>query len=465
MSELKPNIILILCDQLKASALPMYGNIDVKTPVLDEALKQGMVFNRFYANCPLCVPSRGDLLTGVYSHNRHVRNNCHELRSGDDNFVKRLHGAGYKTALIGKNHFFEYHENIKDIGFDDFFTLDYAHLYPEKGFTFCGCDNEEFSTAKVTESACEYIENHDNTSSLFLIASYPKPHTPYTVPSPYDTMYDPAKIDLPPSWSDGTLPGKEPRHFLWSKASGMNDLTEKQKRELLSIYYGMTSEIDAYLAQLIESAKTLSGPTVFIFTSDHGDYMCEHGMIEKNAGLYDALIHIPLIIWGDGMVNPGKSDALMEMVDIYPTIADITGLDIPEYCNGKSFLDILKGKNIKLRDYAFSEWNFEGDTRLQEWKWEKGGDDNFFKVYGRAKSIRDERWKLIFYANGFMELYDTIEDPWERCNRAKDECCKEIMARLKDALLLHLINSESKDPPSLRPIWYNDRGFVYDTGA
>ncbi len=461
MSDLKPNIILVICDQLKASALSVYGNVDAKTPVLDKCAKAGMVFNRFYANCPLCVPSRGDLLTGVYSHNRHVRNNNHPINPGDDNIAGRLRGAGYRTALVGKNHFCN-DADTGGCGFDDFLSVDYAHIYPEKGFTFCGRDNEEFSTRKVTESACEYINGHQGKEPLFMIVSYPKPHTPYTVPAPYDKMYDPDKISLPPSWNDDILENKEPRHFLWSKASGMADLSERQKRELLAVYYGMLSEIDDYMKHLIEAAKALSGPVVFLFTSDHGDYMGEHGMLEKNAALYDALTHIPLIMWGDGVLSGDGCNALLEMVDLYPTLAELAGLEVPEYCNGNSFNDILKGKTEAHRKYAFAEWNFEGDTRLKEWKWEKGGEDNSFKAYGRIKSIRDKEWKLIYYANGYMELYNTMEDPWERHNRAGEKEAVEIASRLKEAMLQRMIDSELKYPPLGRMVWYKDRGFVCD---
>lgn len=458
MDGLKSNIIVVICDQLKASALPMYGNVEVETPVLSKVSDEGVVFNNFYANCPLCVPSRGDLLSGVYSHNRRVRNNSHPVKPGDDNIVQRLRDVGYRTALVGKNHFCH---DIEECGFDDFISCKYTSIYPE-GITFHGRDTEEFSTSRVTESACAHIEGHQSSNPLFMIVSYPKPHTPYTVPEPYDTMYDPAEIDLPPSWDD-SFQHKHPKHQSWKIASGMDELSEREKKELLAIYYGMISEIDDYLARLIKAAETLTGPVLFLFTSDHGDYMCEHGMIEKNASLYDALVHIPLIVWGNGVKRGGVSDALCEMVDIYPTIADIAGAKTPEYCNGKSLSGILEGKIATHREHAYAEWNFESDTYPKEWKW---GDDNntknCFKAHGRLKSIRDDRWKLIYYADGYTELYDTIDDPWERCNRAGEKESAEVLLRLKEVLLKHLIESELKYPPLGRPIWCNSRGVVFD---
>jgi arylsulfatase A-like enzyme len=228
---------------------------------------------------------------------------------------------------------------------------------------------------------------------------------------------------------------------------------------VISIYYGMNTYIDNEVGRVLKrlSELGLEENTIVIYTTDHGDYMCEHGMIRKSKALYDCLIRIPLIVtWPDHIKGGQAFTDLVSMIDIMPTLMEILGLEIPPGVQGMSFLPLMNGGSYESREAIFVEHGLEGRfKKLEECtRFPKGPlTPDFSPGYksgtGRIKGVRTGKWKLVYYPNGEGELYDMESDPWELTNLYGRPEYSGIVHELERRVLNWTIESEDR-LPSLR---------------
>lgn len=438
------NILFIMADQLRYDSLGYTGHPMVKTPNIDKLAAEGTQFQKMYVQSAVCGPSRASIYTGRYVHSHRVRFNEVPFGAGERTIADYFNDAGYRSALIGRTHFtpitetygFEYYAYYDGLPAKDGFSAYPEYLrrcgYSEEDIRFrywpkeltvlpgqeaypedfaeadypCRIREEHSDTAYMTNEAIRFIrETADRPWMLHL--SYWKPHLPFSVSEPYFGMYDPDEVPMPQR-KNGELDGKPPlqRLFREERRGAFVD-DERRLRRVRSAYYGMITQLDDHLGRLFDEMERLGvlDNTLIVFTSDHGEYLGDHGMIEKEL-FYEQAIHVPCILKLPGVVPANRQvGELVESIDLLPTLLEAAGLPIPPAVQGRSLLPLIRGTAAEWRREVFAEWDFQyyHSRRLL----------GLAPEQCRAIMIRDERWKYVHYSDQPCELYDLEEDPGE----------------------------------------------------
>ena len=422
-----PNIILIMADELRWDCLGYAGNPDVRTPNLDALAAHAVNFTQAICQQPLCVPSRMTVLTGRHPREHGVRDNQTPLPDGVPTFPRLLREAGYHTAAIGKMHFVppradhgfdlmriaeqdsdgryedDYHAWLAAQGKED--RIDYwdqveRAAAPKTYWLSFGAMRSNLpeslhSSTWIGDQAVRFLSDTAR-EPFFLSVGFIKPHHPFDPPAPWDRLYEPRALRLPPGFVL-PVPEDDARHEAFFD---MRQMTEPRFRRVLAHYYATISHIDAQIGRIL-ATLTARGLTnnVMVFTADHGDYMGQHGMILKSgARPYDALLRVPLLIAGLSGQRRGVADpALAELTDLAPTILDIAGAPPLTECSGRGLVPQLFSEGISLRAAAHAE-------------------------HGRdMRIVRTATHKLIESADPAMRaFYDLAADPYEFDNRYDD---------------------------------------------
>jgi len=432
----RPNILLLMADQLKADALGCAGNPVVRTPHIDRLAREGSLFESCFVQSTICVPSRSSFLTGRYVHTHGVWANRCALPDRETALGRLFQDAGYHTALVGSNHIF------RDPGFFGFETFRY-HEWPwvelaaehehHKVMRYAGPSPfaaEESSSHQIGEAMVELIED-DEARPLFAWVSFFDPHPPYTPPRPYDTMYDPGEVVLPDNFADA-CEDKPP----WIRRAYANRacLTEAERRKVIACYYGQISFLDEQVGKIIAALERAGklDDTIIAFTSDHGDFMAEHGLLGKPSSFYDCLARVPMILWGPGRIEMnGRVDALVESIDLAPALLAAAGIDPPVHVQGRDLLSVASGR-APARDAVFCEAAMAGIMK-------QGG--NVFGVMARTR-----HHKLCAFSDGEEELYDLENDPGETRNLASEPGYRGVRAELYERLARWYLETHDQHP-------------------
>ena len=470
MPDSHPNIILIMTDEQKADSLSLYDNPVVRTPSLERLAAHGVTFTSAFTAYPVCVPSRVMAFTGRYAHANRSRSNDVLMQPGEAHLLHILKRADYTTGLSGKNHCF----GPADLQQFDFlwqcghtgpaeppdeaaaaakqFILDSQITRRAWGTVTNPYPPESLGTALTVAHAIEFLERHA-AEPFFLWCSIADPHTPLQTAEPYASMYDPNDVPMPEQL-EGEIGAKPMAQQIDYRALAGDRVTEADIRRVIAMYYGMNTYIDHEIGRLLHrvDALGLRERTLILYTSDHGDYMGEHGMIRKSKALYDCLMRIPLVVSWPGRLPEGlRRDEFVETADLMPTVLNALDLAQPEGIQGRSFLSLLDGGDYHERDAVFGEIGVEApDGRadvvhtLADIERLPGGatTPDFSPRYklgglGPIKCIRTREWKLVYYpGNREGELYNLRQDPGERVNlwdRPEHAVLKaELTARILD---------------------------------
>ncbi|MFP4378701.1 MAG: sulfatase, partial [Spirochaetales bacterium] len=352
----KPNIVVIMADQLKASAIGLYGNEACPTPHLQELAQAGVAYEHAITPHPLCVPARVAFWTGKYPHETGARRNETLMPRGYDHGFRRLKGLGYHCALIGKNHCFQ-ERDYEDV-FDTWLELGHfgavdngwhkgdwgvdiealRALHDDQLGGFDGpdrhlqcfapdCSDDEHTTGAAATATASFIEKQSATNAPFALwLSFPAPHEPYIVPKRYYDRIDPAGItlpDLPASWPEGT-PARTQTLYRMLNASGR----EQALRDCVRTYLANALFIDEAVGRVRE-ALSKAGQlenTILVFCADHGDFAGEFNMMVKGGCFYDCLTRVPLVISWPGHVPAGVRDRdPANLIDVLPTLFELIG--------------------------------------------------------------------------------------------------------------------------------------------
>lgn len=468
MSEKKLNVVWFCTDQQRWDTIHSLGNPYIKTPNIDKLAAEGVAFTRAYTQSPVCTPSRSCFLTGRYPRTTRVFYNGNDKYPGDEKLVtKLLADQGYVCGLIGKLHLtgaqgrMEYrtddgysymqwshhpnddwpnHENDyqnwlreKGVKWEDIYGGEYTSLagwppVPNPNFTgkTVGVPARYHQTTWCVEKAMEFIDA--NKGAPWLISLNPfDPHPPLDPPQEYK---DRLKIeDMPlPLWKDGELDNKPPhqqKDYYQGGQDGLAEpypsLSDDDKRERFRDYYAQIELIDDQFGRLMDHLEEIgeNDNTVVIFMSDHGEMNGDHGVYWKGAYFYEGLVHVPLIMSCPSRFVKGvKSNALVELVDIAPTLMELAGLEVPYYMQGKSLLPILTGEADPdiHKDSVYSEF----------YHCMEGSHDDYF-----GTMYFDGKYKIVnFHGKECGELYDLENDPSEFCNLWDDPEYKDLKAEL-----------------------------------
>jgi len=424
--EPKKNVVFIIVDDLNKT-LGSYGHPVVLTPNIDQLAKKGVQFNGAYCNFPVCNPSRSSLLTGVLPENLGILDNRTPLQSKIGDMVSMPYlfkNNGYYTASLGK----VFHGSGED---NDMKAWDEIHSFKttetgqqgeERNITdgelkWChwraaeGDDLDQMD-GQVAQKAVEIIKEKED-KPLFLAVGFHKPHDPFIAPKKYFDMYplvncNPAAI--PFGWQP-PYP-----HTLPSQQDIFARFTDQDKREFLRSYYACTSFMDAQVGKVMKALeeKGMIDNTLIVFFGDHGYHLGEHEWWNK-VTVYEKGHNAPMIIIDPS--NPDvagiESNALVEFVDIYPTLAEVCNLEnIPAHLEGKSFKSVLDNPLTSFRDGVYSIVR-------------RGG------FIGRTVKTRDWRYIEWDQGNQGTELYDQINDPLEYHNLADNNKYHQVEKTMK----------------------------------
>ncbi len=494
----QPNIILILCDELRADALGCYGNPIVKTPNIDRLAAEGTRFSQCFVTQPTCTPSRASILTGCYPSALRTRMvGCYT--PDDPRFLPRvLSGGAYRTASIGKLHLVpqaaEPESVARRLAADEatyygFQKVDLvnghgsrcfgnrysawlretvqdlearlASIAPyDKGINCWRWNLPEraHSSHYIADRAIEFLESATG-QPFFLHISFPDPHYPFTAPEPWASLYDPADMPppIPPVTESFDMPrlhervyrgpqssaGERPRdRVIGTPPHNYAELTPEDWQQVKAIYYGMVSLLDHSIGRLLASVDRLGlgDNTVILFLSDHGDYLGDHGMYGKGLP-YESALRIPLIARGPGIAAGQSIDSVESTLDIAPTLLDMANIAEPEGMQGSSLKALLNGDDSPRPSLALVE-----------------NDDDFARL--RMRSLVTPRWRLTYYLNQeWGELIDREKDPQEMRNLWDDPAHGSIKQRLLEQLLqavaasIDMRNGRRQQPSAPAPKW------------
>ncbi|RIH63520.1 hypothetical protein D1164_19000 [Mariniphaga sediminis] len=422
----KPNIIFIICDQMRGDAFGAAGNEVVHTPHLDRLAKSGVMFTNNFSNNPVCLASRISMFSGKYATETGVLSNSYPEEKHLE-FEKSLpwhfKEAGYRTGYIGKNHTYRKKElkNFDTLtlrGREEFRA--YSKYVPPFWHSDTFWPEEDCNPGKNTRDAIDFIQDEGNGQPFFLVVSYFDPHPPYMAPSEYSSKYCASEMELPGYIDPGQLGSRLSNQ---QKALHYDKISETDLKETMRYYYASIEwGVDHQVGQLVEALQKegMDENTIIVFTSDHGDFMGQHKMVRKGMFLYDALLHVPMIWYAPGIIREGLAiDEVSQNVDIFPTLLDFAGLQIPEYLAGQSLKNQLLGNkparatqhkvfaHATYSDLPEGYWNdpepyFDPQsdvpfhTRVQQLTWENEST---------TRMVRTTDWKLILSDTHKPELY------------------------------------------------------------
>lgn len=444
------NVLFISTDDMN-NDLGCYGHPLVKSPNIDRLAAQGVMFDRAYCQFPLCSPSRSSLMTGlrpdttqVYDLQKHFRSVLPDVVTLPQLFMKN----GYFAARVGKIYHYGNPGQIGTDGLDDPQSWNLVvnprgvdkdeekvltNYTPTRGlgsslsFYASPAPDEEHTDGKVTMETIKLLEANKDRP-FFIAAGFYRPHCPFIAPKKYFDLYPLEKIAAPKfsreEWK--TIP--EPA--IWLKEPNFG-VTADQQREAIRAYYASISFVDANVGRLMDALKrlNLTDNTIVIFWSDHGYLLGQHGQWMKQS-LFEGSARNPMIIAGPGVSKGKASSRTVEFVDVYPTLAEVCGLEgAPKNLAGRSMRPLLANPK--------AAWNKPAITQV-----ERGAGANKFMGY----SIRTERWRYTEWDGGRKgaELYDEAADPEEMKNLANDPKFVPKMAELKRLLNTTLTTQPGK---------------------
>ncbi len=464
----RKNILFIMCDQLRFDYLGCTGHPTIKTPNIDALAARGVRFSNAYCQSPICGPSRMSTYTGRYVSSHGSQSNFAPLRIGERNIGHHLNRLGMRTVLVGKTHMkadtegmerlgvdpeseigvyhaqagFEpyerddgvhpdtmvrpglaYNEFLRSKGYDDENSWHWAANAVDTGKgTRSGFFNdrvdlparvtdEESETPYMTRRAMDFLAEDDGETPWLLHLSYIKPHWPYVAPAPYNNMYS-SKDVVPAVKSDAELNDPNPlvKHFI-DRVAGKTFGRDEARETVIPVYMGLISQIDDQLGILFEfmEKRGLLDDTMIVFTSDHGDYLGDHWMGDKDY-FHDPSVKIPLIV-----VDPDKrADAtrgtvdasVVESIDLLPTFIDYQGGEqFHNILDGRSLMPKIRGEKVAWRDFVISEYDYS----CQVFRPETGR----MPLDCQSFMVATEDWKFV-HAPGYPPvLFDLAEDPDE----------------------------------------------------
>ena len=418
----RPNVLFIICDDLNCD-IGCYGHPQVKTPHIDRLAQRGVRFENTHCQYPLCGPSRASFMCGMYPDQTLVKRNAIYIREHVPNvntMSQMFRDAGYFATRIGKIYHYNVPKHVGTGGHDDPYSWNRTinprgrdkdeedkifSLVPGSfGATLSwlaadGTDEEQTDGIAATE-AVEVLKHHaQKGDSFYLAVGLYRPHTPFVAPKKYFDAHPLENITVP-TVPDGyleTIPSPAVKSL--TRRKSQRNLKPELARQAIQSYYASISFADAQIGRILNALDEtgLADNTIVLFTSDHGYHMGEHGYYQKTT-LFENATRVPLIMAGPGIQHGKTAVTLAEMVDFYPTLAELAGLTAPKFASGTSLVPALKDPTKELRSSALTHYQNGYSIRTKRYRYTEWGDNG----------------------NQGRELYDHDTDPQEMVNLADD---------------------------------------------
>ena len=436
---MQPNIVMFISDQHRSSVAGCNGDPFIRTPNMDKLASLGVNFSENYCNSPLCIPSRASMLMGVMPHHNMIFNNTQSMPQGVVTLPHVMGAAGYETVLAGRMHFIgadQRHGFHKRLVGDITTTLynnasncdAIDHREQRYGyFKYCALQRRDAIERSgpgecahmaydqdVADSACSYLKSRNSSKPLFMVVGTYGPHNPYVAKPELFNYYYNILPDID-ALDDQKFAALHPGEQRFLKNRGLGHESMEEIKRVRCAYYGMVEYEDMLLGQVIEGVKNTIGldNTVLIYTSDHGDCIGDHGLFFKS-NCREGAVKVPLIIsWPKKFQRGLTAKGVTSLVDLAPTLIDISGAQKLPVMDGKNLIDTLEnGTALDENAYVISE--------IADIK----GDDP-------CAMIRKGKYKLIkWYGYKQLQLFDLEKDPDEDINLADFPEYTEIAAEL-----------------------------------
>lgn len=436
------NIIVVISDTFRHDHLGCYGNSKIRTPNLDKFAQMSIVFDRAYCGSFPTIPSRTDLFTGKWTF---PHRDWSPLPRDEVILPQLLSQAGYTTMMIVDTPHLVRDGYYFDRGFHGFIWVrgqENERYRTDPVDIKFPCDpkkcrnpytslvqylrniadrryEEDYFAARTITEAMRWLERNYKRERFFLYLDLFDPHEPWDPPSYYAELY-----------ADPNYKGEEviyPRYWYWREF-----LTEAELRHCHALYCGEVTMVDYWFGRLMARLESLNllDKTAIIFTSDHGFYFGEHGIIGKalfeerdgrsfmhRSPIYDEVARIPLLIYVPE-TKPGRCDAFTGFVDLMPTILELAGVDIPDFVQGKSLMPFIRGERPQWRDFFVTSWAIIHEPKETVTKAVDGTERVVLSP--RPSTIHTTEWTLIYsVASDEAELYHTASDPKQERNVIK----------------------------------------------
>ncbi|MDQ1255937.1 MAG: hypothetical protein QG656_531 [Candidatus Hydrogenedentes bacterium] len=420
----RPNVLFLFADDQRFSTLHALNNPDIQTPNLDRLARNGVAFTHAHImgsmSGAVCMPSRAMLMSGRTLF--HLEKDGQTIPPEHEILPETFRKAGYTTFGTGKWHnspaayargfthggniFFGGMWNHLEVPVFDF---DPEGKYPKEKRHIGG----KFSSELFSDTAIEFIETCPNDTPFFLYVAYMAPHDPRMAPKEYADLYPPEKVALPPNFLP-EHPFDNGELHIRDEELAKFPRTPEIVREHLAAYYAMITHLDAHIGRVLDAleASGRADDTIVVFAADNGLAVGQHGLLGKQ-NLYDHSARVPLIIGGPGLPKGETRDGLCYLLDVYPSLCELAGLDIPASVDGKSLAPMLRDPKAAGRE----------SVHLAYRDFQRG--------------VRQGDYKLIEYAvNGqrTTQLFNIEADPWELTNLANDPAHAETVTRLRTEL-------------------------------
>ena len=410
-----PNILLMMADDHRHDAMHNAGDPTVQTPTMDTLCAAGVTFRRTHimGGCSgaVCVPTRAALHTGC-NPLRAIAGRQQSHNTIDPALAllpETLRQAGYHTFFSGKWHndkasfarCFAEGNNIFFGGMSDHDKVplrpfDPSGVYPDDA-VYMG---KGFSTEMFSNAAIDFLRGYNDDAPFFVCLAFTSPHDPRTAPPPYDTMYDPAGIPVPPNFLP-EHPFDNGDMRLRDEVLDVFPRTHEIVQRHMADYYGMITHQDEYMGRVLTALEEAGHAenTIVVYTGDHGLSVGQHGLLGKQS-MYDHSIRIPCIMRGPNLPAGKEVDALTHQIDIFPTLCDLADIPIPDTVEGQSLRALAQGETTEGRATVFAMYK---DIQ---------------------RTVSDGNWKLIRYYEGHnhadepsgterSQLFNLADDPWE----------------------------------------------------
>ena len=416
----RPNILFLIADDL-ATRLGCYGDSAAITPNLDRLAQSGVVFNRAYCQGAVCTPSRTSFMLGL--NTRHAKT-THFIEHPETMTMGRwFREHGYQTAAIGKID----HDDPNDAYTDpkawdlrvrreemapkkrlERSSLDEDLGLKRKNISFIGAADSPDAvedSIRVDRAIKFFDSERDHTKPFFTAVGFHAPHVPWNAMKEDLARHDPAKFTLEPTPMDATpLPAgsvlQEP---------GIT-LSEQRQREGMRGYYAAVTFLDRQIGRLLDHLRSQGAleNTLVIFTSDHGYHLGWRGQWCKHS-IDEQVMRVPLIASLPKQVAGVKANGIVELIDLFPTFCEFSGLSVPDSLDGKSFLSLIQNPNATGKPAAFCRW-------------------------GNGRTVRTHDWRLTERNDGTRELYDHSKEHSEYYNVIATESHGPVVNQLHELL-------------------------------
>jgi choline-sulfatase len=453
-----------MTDQQRADCMGAAGNPVIQTPNMDRIAAEGMRFANAFTVSPLCMPARASFLSGVYPHGHGMWANAGQLPASDESVMHRLQAAGYRTAHIGKSHYYPHGstehmsafegylhargiEDVREVTgpratlrMDSYMTDswnevgllqtlrdDYRDRLQSKWTVRPSVlPTEHHMDSYVGRTAADYVHDYSDDRPMCLFVGFPGPHEPWDAPAEYEAMY--RDIALPdPKPVPERIAGQPESIAEKDQLQPVEGHSPEAVRAIKANYYGKVSLIDHWIGEIMAAFEKRGwyDDLVVLFWSDHGEHLGDHGRVFKST-FHESSIAVPMMAKVPGVTEPGGvSEALVETIDLFPTLIELGRAEMPQEWPGRLLLELARGAEAdgtwSVREAVLSEVTYRGE---------------------RNTMVRTDRYKYAVDDTGlgFM-LYDLQEDPLEQRNLAGLADNASLEADMRELLLRKLLET------------------------